>query len=212
LNLSSSIRWVVKTRTSGTRPNGEREGRRPFGIPILATCASLLIAWSASAQANPSSEYAVKAAFLFHFAQFVEWPPEAFKNATAPLLYCTVGENPFNGELENALSGKSIGGHPVRVQHVKQAQELQSCQILFIGIAEKKHLAATLESVKSSPVLTVGDSEHFAQQGGIIGFCQEENKIRFEINLGAAASARLRISAKLLSLAKTVLGHSEGAA
>jgi YfiR/HmsC-like len=171
-----------------------------------------LIAWSASAQANPSSEYAVKAAFLFHFAQFVEWPPEAFKNAAAPLTYCTVGEDPFNGALEGALSGKNIGTHPIRVEHVKQAQELQSCQILFIGIAEKKHLAATLESVKSNPVLTVGDSEHFAQLGGMIGFCQEENKIRFEINLGAAASARLRISAKLLSLAKTVLGHSEGAA
>ena len=171
-----------------------------------------MTARSASAQANPSSEYAVKAAFLFHFAQFVEWPPDAFKNAAAPLTYCTVGEDPLNGALESVLSGKNIGTHPIRVEHVKQAQELQSCQILFIGIAEKKRLAATLESVKSSPVLTVGDSEHFIQQGGIIGFCQEENKIRFEINLGAAGSARLKISARLLSLAKTVLGHSEGTA
>ena len=163
-------------------------------------------------QNKATGEYQVKAAFLFHFAQFVEWPPDAFKNAAAPLTYCTVGEDPLNGALESVLSGKNIGTHPIRVEHVKQAQELQSCQILFIGIAEKKRLAATLESVKSSPVLTVGDSEHFIQQGGIIGFCQEENKIRFEINLGAAGSARLKISARLLSLAKTVLGHSEGTA
>ncbi len=202
----------MKTRTSGTRPGGEHAGRRRFGILILATCASLSTARSASAQANPSSEYAVKAAFLFHFAQFVEWPPDAFKNAAAPLTYCTVGEDPLNGALESVLSGKNIGTHPIRVEHVKQAQELQGCQILFIGIAEKKRLAATLESVKRSPVLTVGDSEHFVEQGGIIGFCQEENKIRFEINLGAAGSARLKISARLLSLAKTVLGHSEGTA
>jgi hypothetical protein len=132
---------------------------------MLATCASLLTAWSALTQANPSSEYAVKAAFLFHFAQFVEWPADAFKDAAAPLTYCTVGENAFNAALENALSGKNIGTHPIRVEHVKQAQDLQSCQILFIGIAEKKRLAATLESVNSSPVLTVGDSEHFVQQG-----------------------------------------------
>jgi len=163
-------------------------------------------------QDQATGEYQLKAAFLFHFAQFVEWPPDAFKNAAAPLTYCTVGENPFNGALENALSGKNIGTHPIRVEHVKQARELQSCQILFIGIAEKKRLASTLESVKGTPVLTVGESEHFVEQGGIIGFCQEENKIRFEINLGAAGSARLKISAKLLSLAKTVLGHSEGAA
>ena len=202
----------MKTRKSGTRPGREHEGRRRFGILILATCTSLLIAGSAWAQPNPSSEYAVKAAFLFHFAQFVEWPPDAFKNAAAPLTYCTVGEDPFNGALESALSGKNIGTHRIRVEHVKQAQELQSCQILFIGIAEKKRLASTLESVKGTPVLTVGESEHFVEQGGIIGFCQEENKIRFEINLGAAGSARLKISAKLLSLAKTVLGHSEGAA
>lgn len=182
----------------------------------LTTAALVLVSLSFErevlGQDNAAGEYQVKAAFLFHFAQFVDWPPDAFKNAAAPLTYCTVGGDPFDGELEKALSGKSIGAHPLRVQHVKQARELQGCQILFIGIAEKNGLAATLGSVKSSPVLTVGDSEHFAQQGGIIGFCEEEKKIRFEINLGAATSARLRISAKLLSLAKTVLGHSEGAA
>jgi uncharacterized protein DUF4154 len=199
---------------------GRRSSRRRRGLWRLLrrlTAASLVLACvsfdrEVFGQDKATGEYQIKAAFLFHFAQFVEWPPEAFKNAAAPLTYCTVGEDPFNGALEGALSGKNIGTHPIRVEHVKQGQELRSCQILFIGIAEKKRLAATLESVKSRPVLTVGDSEHFAQQGGIIGFCEEENKIRFEINLGAATSVKLRISAKLLSLAKTVLGHSEGAA
>jgi hypothetical protein len=162
-------------------------------------------------QEKATSEYQIKAAFLFHFSQFVVWPPDAFKDATS-LTYCTVGEDPFDGELERALNGKSLGARALRVQHVKEARELPGCQVLFLGITEKTRLAAVLESVKSSPVLTVGDSEHFAEQGGMIGFCREENKIRFEINLGAAARANLKISAKLLSLAKTVLGHADGVA
>jgi hypothetical protein len=164
-----------------------------------------------SAQNDGLSEYAVKAAFLFHFAQFVEWPAESLKEAGSPLTYCVIGEDPFQGALEQALSGKVIGERPVRVLHIKQDEEIRGCQVLFIGIVDKKRLAADLEKVKGKPVLTVGESEHFAQQGGMIGFCPEASKIRFEINLGAATRANLKISAKLLSLAKTVLGRPEGA-
>jgi hypothetical protein len=164
-----------------------------------------------SAQSNPLSEYQIKAAFLFHFGQFVEWPPEALKDADSPLTYCTIGEDPFHGSLEVALSGKTIGARVLRVQHFRQPQELQGCQVLFIGAGEKKLIPAILAGVKGDSVLTVGESEHFVQDGGMIGFSLEENKVRFEINLEAAQKAKFRISSRLLALAKSVIGGQRGA-
>jgi YfiR/HmsC-like len=161
-------------------------------------------------QGNASSEYQVKAAFLFHFAQFVDWPPEAFKGADSPITYCTAGGDPFEGGLDASLMGKTIGGRPVRVLHFKEAAESQGCQILFLGIADKKVVSATLGKLNGSPVLTVGESEHFAQGGGMIGFFLEDNKVRFEINVEAAEHAKLKISARLLALAKTVIGGPKG--
>jgi hypothetical protein len=165
---------------------------------------------SVPAQGNASSEHQVKAAFLFHFAQFVEWPPAAFKSADSPLTYCTVGGDPFRGALDASLNEKTINGRPVRVLHFEHAQEVQGCQILFIGTTEKKYITATLASLKGAPVLIVGETEHFAQDGGMIGFFLEDNKVRFEINLDAAEHAKLKISARLLALAKTVIGGPKG--
>jgi len=158
------------------------------------------------AQGNASGEYQVKAAFLFHFAQFVDWPADTFKDASSPITYCTLGGDPFRGALDATLSGKSIGEHPLRVQHFKQAQEARGCQVLFIGTAGQKFISDSLTSVNGNPILTVGETEHFAQDGGVIGFTLADNKVRFEINLDAAEHARLKISSKLLVLAKTVIG------
>ncbi len=152
----------------------------------------------------------MKAAFLFHFAQFVDWPPETFKDAASPLTYCTVGGDPFRGALEATLNGKAVEGRWVRVLHFKEAQEIQGCQVMFIGIADKKFISATMADLKGTPVLTVGESEHFVQEGGMIGFFLEDNKVRFEINLNAAEHAKLKISARLLALAKTVIGGPKG--
>lgn len=159
---------------------------------------------SAVAQASAPSEYQVKAAFLFHFGQFVDWPAEAFQGASAPLTYCTLGEDLFRGALEASLNGKSIGSHPLKIRHLKQTREAAGCQVLFLGL-EEKSIGETLERLKGQPVLTVGDSEQFAQEGGMIGFCLEDNKVRFEINLDAAEEAGLKISARLLALAKKVI-------
>ena len=152
----------------------------------------------------------MKAAFLFHFAQFVDWPPEAFKDGASPLTYCTAGEDPFHGALDASLNGKMIGDRPVRVVHFRQPQEIQGCQIVFLATPEKKFISATLANLRASPVLTVGESEDFVQGGGIIGFFLEGNKVRFDINLDAAGRAKLKISARLLALAKTVIGGPKG--
>lgn len=112
----------------------------------------------------------MKAAFLFHFAQFVDWPSDAFKDAGTPLTYCTAGEDPFRGALDISLNGKVINGRPVRVLHFREAQEIRGCQVLFMGIADKKFVTATLANLKGTPVLTVAEAEHFVQEGGMIGF------------------------------------------
>lgn len=164
----------------------------------------------AFAQSDSPSEYQVKAAFLFHFAQYVDWPPEAFQNASAPLTYCTLGEDPFHGALEASLNGKTIGTHPLRIKHLKQNRDANGCQVLFLSAAEEKSVVESLERLRGAPVLTVGDSENFARDGGMIRFCLQDNKVRFEINVSAAEHAGLRISARLLALAKTVFGEPKG--
>jgi hypothetical protein len=165
----------------------------------------------ARGQSGGSAEYTVKAAFLFHFAQFVEWPAETFKDSAAtPMTYCTMGDDPFHGALDQALIGKTVGNHPLRVEHLREFEKAHGCQVLFLGTGEKKRIGEALADISGLPVLTVGETEHFVQEGGIIGFCLEENKIRFEINLDAAGKAKLKISAKLLALAKTVVGNARG--
>jgi uncharacterized protein DUF4154 len=179
-----------------------------FAKMILVTLVSVFLTGHLAAEGNASSEYAIKAAFLFHFAQFAEWPPTAFKDPNAPLTFCTLGEDEFHGALDESISGKTIGNRPLRAQHLKQIEEIEGCQVVFVGVDDKKRILALLASLKDSPVLTVGESEHFAQDGGMIGLCLEENKIRFEINLGSVEHAKLKLSARLLALAKTVIGGS----
>jgi hypothetical protein len=194
------------------RSVGSRTGLRT----LKAITMSVLLANISSApprlraESAGTTEYAVKAAFLFHFAQFVEWPAEAFASAQSPLTYCTVGEDPFRGALDQSVNGKSFGSRPLQVQHLKDWQPGAGCQVVFIGEAESKRHAAALASVNEYPVLTVGESEHFVQDGGVIGFCLVENKVRFDVNLEAAGKVRLKISAKLLALARTVIGNSAG--
>jgi hypothetical protein len=180
-----------------------------YNVRAMALAIVLASAFAAPAElpAEVAGEYVVKAAFLFHFAQFVEWPPEAFHDPTSPLTYCTIGDDPFRGALEESVQGKIVGTRSLQVQHLKGRQQIAGCHILFIGAAEKKHFAEDLSGAAGHAVLSVGEAEHFAQSGGIIGFVVENNKVRFEINVETAEKAKLKISSRLLSLAKTVIGN-----
>jgi len=194
-----------------TRAWKPRRWSPSFALKVLLLLVSVVSGRPVLGQGSEASEYQVKAAFLYHFAQFVEWPPEeTLKGASSPLTYCTIGEDPFHGSLDAALNAKTIGTRPLQVRHVKRASELQGCHVAFIGEKEKKLLPAVLEILKRNPVLIVGESEHFVQDGGTIGFRLEENKIRFEINVEAAEKAKLKISSRLLTLAKTVVGGPKG--
>jgi YfiR/HmsC-like len=190
-------RWPMKPLSMGSRV--------PFLITlIVGFCANTLLAQTTG------KEYRIKAAFLLNFAHYVEWPPDTFKDANSPLTYCTIGDDPFDGVLDQSLNAKSVGTRPLRVQHLKPPENFQGCQIVFIGTNEKKRITAILETLKQAPVLVVGESSRFVQQGGTVGFLSEENTVRFEVNLDAAQRARLNISATLLSVAKTVIDTAGG--
>lgn len=201
----------TRRRQRGKGRSGTCSGRGLWSALrlVAAVLTALLLAGnvrSIAAQSTPANEYEVKAAFLFHFAQFVEWPEGTFQNANSPLVYCTIGEDPFQGALEASFRGKAIGPHSLQVRHLKDSSEAQGCHVVFLGKVAKRLVPEELASLKGNPILTVGETQQFAQNSGMIGFCMEENKIRFDINLEAAERANLRVSSRLLTLAKTVIG------
>jgi len=169
---------------------------------VTVVFAVVLLALSAPAQAL--DEYQVKAAFLYNFAKFVEWPAAAFKTSTDPILVCVLGRNPFGNALEEAIRGKSIAGRSFAYRHVSDAAGASACQILFVGGDESKHFRSLLESLKPMGILTVGETQGFAADGGVINFKLDDGRVRFEINVEAAEHEQLHISAKLLSLAQIV--------
>lgn len=153
------------------------------------------------ASAQTPDEYHVKAAFILNFARFIEWPSDGYGNGGA-LVVGIVGEDPFGGSLDQ-LNGKTVNGHRIVIKRLKAEEYLRGCQILFISSSERNRLGKILESVRGATVLTIGELSQFNQAGGIIKFVIQENKVRFEINTGAASQARLKISSKLLALSKS---------
>jgi len=168
--------------------------------------ALLLISPGKLGAQSQAGEYAVKAAFLFNFAKFIDWPTDSFKNSSDPLTYCVAGDDPFGDSLDQALAGKTIGGHPVRLLRPKKPEDADVCQIIFLASKQEKLSARYLEHVKDHSVLTVGEADDFLRQGGIIRFILEDNRVRFEINLTTAEHAKLKVSSRLLALARNVLG------
>ena len=169
---------------------------------ILGLNVALLLASSAGRAQEPQpSEYQVKAAFLFNFAKFVEWPAQAFAEPTSPMVIGILGENPFGDDLERTIRGKTINNRPFEIKAIKSLPEARRCHILFISTSEKTRLPEILESLGTATVLTVGEMERFVETGGMINLVKEADKIRFQINDVAAKNAGLKISSKLLSLA-----------
>jgi hypothetical protein len=164
--------------------------------------------WVRSRAQSTDEEYRIKAAFIFHFAQLVDWPPETPAGADHSLLLCTVGDDPFQGALESTVAGKAIGDRILRIRHLKQGEDMQACHVLFLGRAQSKRIPMLLANLHNAPILTVGETPGFLGAGGMICFVLEGNNVRFGINLDAAASAKLKIGSRLLILAQTVVGES----
>jgi hypothetical protein len=158
----------------------------------------------AAGQEDSAGEYELKAAILFNLTRFVEWPPSAFADPQASIVLCILGRDPFGSSLTSIVSKQTVNGRPVRIRHPQNGMEVRGCHVLYISSSERKTSAQIFSTLKGSWVLTVGDMTQFAAHGGIIQFSLEDQHVRFDINLGAAERANLKISAKLLSLSRIV--------
>jgi hypothetical protein len=157
---------------------------------------------AALSESSTPVEYQVKAAFLFNFAKFIEWPDKAFQGEKGTISVCVFRYDPFGGALDEIIRGKVIGERVVQAKRITELGELKACQIVFVSAREEKRLQEILNSVKGTSALVVGESEDFAARGGGIQFFVEANKLRFAVNVDAMQRAQLRVSSKLLALAK----------
>lgn len=155
------------------------------------------------AQTAPSSEYQLKAIFLFNFTQFVQWPAKAFPEIQAPLVIGVLGDDPFGGYLDAAVRGESVNTHSLTVQRYRRVEDIKECHLLFISSSESTRMKEILTALKDRPILTVGDVESFSVHGGMVRFVIEKGRIRLRINEDKAKTAELTISSKLLRLAGT---------
>jgi YfiR/HmsC-like len=151
------------------------------------------------------SEYKVKAAFLFNFAKFVEWPER--HRATQSVTIGVVGADPFGDSLDQVVLNKMVGSKSIEIRRFASLEEMEPCHILFISRSESSRLGEILKALEGTATLTVGEDEEFLRKGGVIRFFTQENKIRFEINVDAAEYEGLRLSSRLLQVARTVAGN-----
>lgn len=172
---------------------------RSVVLVLLLTFTSTTL--STQVRAQPSDEYEVKAAFLYNFVKFVEWPPEAFHDRDAPIIIGVVGDDPFGSKIDQVINGKFANGRRMILKRFHNMKALTYCHMIFICSSERNNLRQILTATGAG-VLTVGESDQFTQSGGIINFTIVESKVRFEINQRAAERAGLKISAKLLILGR----------
>jgi hypothetical protein len=158
----------------------------------------------AAADSQASREYQIKAAFLYNFAKFVDWPPEAFKDDSSPFVIGILGTDPF-GEALDSLKDKPVRSRRLVIRRLARVEEIEGSHMLYVSSSARQYLRSVLDGLRNSPTLTVSELDGFAQQGGMIGFITVDNKIHFDINQGVAGRHRLKISSQLLKLARTVL-------
>ena len=159
---------------------------------------------AAGAAAAPAREYEIKAAFLYNFTKFVDWPAQTFANDDAPIVIGVLGDSPCVQALERLIKDRKVNGRTIVVRRIASAAEAKVTQLLFVGSAQEAQFAGLEPAIESLPVLTVGESPGFATLGGAIDLLPQGDKIRFEINIDVAEHAGLKISAQLQKLATVV--------
>lgn len=199
------IKLESESRSAGRRPSRLRP-RFVAALLMLLLTLHLIATEKGRAQAA-LTEYQVKAAYLFNFLKFVEYPSESFTNPLAPFVIGIVGEDPFGSALPQVVTGKAVQGRDLVLRFYRAGEDLRGAHILFISASEKKRLPVILSSLRGSSVLTVSDMEGFLDAGGMVQFLNENDRVRFAVNVDATGRARLKLSSKLLSLAKVVGGE-----
>lgn len=168
-------------------------------VMILGFCVSVV-----AMRGQATDESQAKASFLFNLAKFVEWPAESFKSPNDPILCCMLGDGPYERKLEQITNPQYIEKRRFIFQHVVSASQLSGCHMLFVNPLERKRWGTLSSEVKGRSILTVGESEEFISEGGIIRFNLDNGKVRMQINVDAAGQEKLRINSRLLNLARIV--------
>ena len=172
----------------------------------LAALILLLVVFrpAAGAQNAVSLEYDVKAAFLYNFTKFVEWPASAFPERGA-LRVCVLGDDPFGKSLQTVVEGEQVQGRPITLLRIDSLGDPRLCHILFLSRTETERFPAVLAAVRGAPVLTVGEAPGILEKGAGVNFVLKEGKVRVEINQAAVEGTGLKMSSKLLRLATRVI-------
>ena len=175
--------------------------RLPLRVLAVVVAAVSTLA-PAAGQQRDLGEDAIKAAYLYNFTKFVEWPDRAFSDAAAPFTVCVMADEAFRRALEEALANERVRGRAVRLAVLSGAEELKACHVAYFGRAESETSNRRLGDLRQAPVLTVGEGRKFLEQGGHIAFLVEGNRVRFAISKPGADAAGLNVSSKLLRLGR----------
>lgn len=192
-----------------TGPIHRPTGRRTF-LRLAAAVGVLAYANANAQEGEPGvSEYEVKAALLFKFLRFVKWPESATASEDATFRIGVLGKDPFGSTLNDTMAGKSVGTQPIAILRSQKLEDVLECAVLFICASEEDRLEPILTAARKASMLTVGDTDGFAEQGVMINLVIREKKVKFQINYAAAREAGIEVDAQLLKLAELV-GPEEG--
>jgi hypothetical protein len=176
-----------------------------------AALSFFLVSLPLPAQNVTTLEYRTKANYLANFPSFVEWPPESMPPGEAPFLVCVFGEFSFGTSLAEIARGTTVQKRRLEIRWIRRLEELPSCQVLFISRSEQKRYGLSLDAVRGRTVFTVGETPEFLDAGGILCFSSQQGTLQFDVNLEAANKAHLKISSRLLALARHVVNQAEAA-
>jgi hypothetical protein len=183
----------------------------PFGRRVWmgsAACAAALLLVSAASSQPEADEARVKAAFLYNFTKFVEWPDSAFATSSSPFVVCVFADADFRRTLEATLQGEQVRGRAVSVAS-SDPQDVRACHLLYFSMAESARQARILAGLRQSPVLSVGEGRRFLEQGGLIAFLIENDRVRFAISKRGADAAGLTVKSQLLRVARQFEGTTQ---
>jgi len=205
---------------SGKRPWSRRWGGLPAALisrrsRVFLVLQLVLVALAvnprkAAAQEDSAGEYELKAALFYNLMRFVDWPDSAYAGPQAPIVVCILGRDPFGDSLASLAPKQAANGRPALIHRIQQDKDTRDCHVLYISSSERKNLAHILSTLNGSSILTVGEIARFATRGGMIQFGLQDKQVRFDINLAAASRVGLKISSRLLVLARIVGDQSYG--
>ena len=177
---------------------------RTLACRLIITGISICALLQPLAAGSKPTEYDVKAAFLYQFTMFVEWPSSAFADSSSPFVIGVLGDDPFGHSLDDAVRGKDVSGRRIVIKRFSRLSELQNCQMLYVSTSEGNRVSSVIDKTSGQNTLTVSDIERFAREGGVIELKTTDGRVGFEISTGAAKRSGLKISSKLLRLASSV--------